>query len=246
MNTKNKECIIKMKSPIDIKALQALDKVFKKNDIPYWLTCGTLLGAVREGKPIEWDWDIDIAIFFKDLLRVYFIRKEFEKYGYAFKTVPKPGIWKDNKHVICVVPIKIYSGQLTQMYGWDLIAKMGHFVDRDLASVCEDRCLMSRLPNHLLFLLSLLFNQKRLKWGEYKWLGNFAYVEMCGDYYPIPEHVEEYLKYKYRDWRTPLKGVAWLKQERIINAAKWSRFDEKACLFEFEKQRELARDKKGK
>lgn len=213
---------------ISIEPLQVLDKIFKENDITYWLDCGTLLGAVREGGPIEGDFDIDISIFFNDLLKVYSIRKEFRKYGYSFEALPKPGICKNGKHLICVVPIKTYDGSLVQMYGWNLMSKMGYFVNRHLKS---------GVPYHFLFLFSLLFNAKRLKWGRRKWLGNFAYVKMCGDYYPIPEHVERYLEYKYLDWRTPLEGVDWVKQERAINSTKWCRFDEKACFFELEKRR---------
>ena len=150
---------MKMESPIDMNALRVLDRIFKENDITYWLTCGTLLGAVREGKPIEGDFDIDIAIFFEDLLRVYLIRKEFKKYGYSFTALPKPGICKEGKHLICVVPVKIHDGKLVQMYGWNLMSKMGYFVNRHLKS---------GLPYHLLFLFSLVFNAKRLRWGEYK------------------------------------------------------------------------------
>lgn len=212
--------------PIEIEVLQVLDKIFKEHDITYWLDCGTLLGAVRESKPIDWDLDIDISIFFKDLLRVYMLKKEFQKYGYEFRGLPKPGIYKDGEHLICIVTVEIQDGYLVQMFGWNWATKLGYFVNKYLKS---------GLIYQSLFLLSVLVAAPRLKWGEYKWLGNFAYVKMCGDYYPIPEHIEDYLEYRYSsNWRTPIRGIPWLKMEKAINSQRWHRFDEKAYVFEDE------------
>ncbi|GAG99692.1 unnamed protein product [marine sediment metagenome] len=208
---------------IDMRALQVMDKIFKEHDITYWLDCGTLLGAIREGKYIEWDGDIDISIFFKDVLRVYMLQKEFKKYGYEFRGLPKPGICKDKDHLICIIAAKIQDGKLVQMFGWNSVTKLVYLMSRHL------KLGLIRQP---LFLLSVLIAAPRLKWGEYKWLGNFAYVKMCGDYYPIPEHVEEYLEYRYSsNWRTPIKGIPWLKMERAINLQRWHGEDEKAYVF---------------
>ncbi len=37
--------------------------ILNSNNINYWICHGTLLGIIREGKLIEWDHDIDIAIW---------------------------------------------------------------------------------------------------------------------------------------------------------------------------------------
>lgn len=44
-----------------------IDKICKKHQIEYWLTAGTLLGAVRHQGFIPWDDDLDIMIQHKDL-----------------------------------------------------------------------------------------------------------------------------------------------------------------------------------
>lgn len=48
------------------KTLLDMDIILSENKQTYFLTCGTALGAVREGKFIEYDADIDLGIFASD------------------------------------------------------------------------------------------------------------------------------------------------------------------------------------
>lgn len=49
--------------------LEAVDHVCRRNNIPYWLASGTLLGAARHGGFIPWDDDVDIEILHSDKAR---------------------------------------------------------------------------------------------------------------------------------------------------------------------------------
>ena len=50
--------------------LNRVVSLFRQADIPCWLTCGSLLGAMRHGASIPWDDDTDINVLLKDEDRI--------------------------------------------------------------------------------------------------------------------------------------------------------------------------------
>ena len=53
-----------------------VDKICRKNNIPYFLESGTLLGAVRHSGFIPWDDDIDISVMLSDYPRLRKVLQE--------------------------------------------------------------------------------------------------------------------------------------------------------------------------
>ena len=52
-----------------LQMLKDIDEVCQKNDIPYWMTGGSALGAVRHKGFIPWDDDADIGMMREDYER---------------------------------------------------------------------------------------------------------------------------------------------------------------------------------
>ena len=61
-----------------------VDKVCRENDIRYWLSSGTLLGAVRHGGFIPWDDDLDIEMLKEDYEK--FMRVFVDNDDYVLQT----------------------------------------------------------------------------------------------------------------------------------------------------------------
>lgn len=57
-----------------------IDKVCKEHNIHYWLSSGTLLGAVRHGGFIPWDDDLDIEMMREDFLRFKKVWRDSEDF----------------------------------------------------------------------------------------------------------------------------------------------------------------------
>ena len=68
--------------------LKYIDKICRENNITYWLSSGTCLGAVRHGGFIPWDDDIDIEMLEKDYKKLRNIIKQQSKI---------PFIWQDRE-----------------------------------------------------------------------------------------------------------------------------------------------------
>jgi phosphorylcholine metabolism protein LicD len=51
---------------LEVEAFKELSQLLEAHQIPYWIDCGTCLGAYRYGGMIPWDIDIDISILSPD------------------------------------------------------------------------------------------------------------------------------------------------------------------------------------
>lgn len=77
-----------------LEILKVIDSFCRDNDIKYWLSSGTCLGAVRHGGFIPWDDDVDIEMMRSDFLKFEKLFKETNKYilqtHYNDKYYPTP------------------------------------------------------------------------------------------------------------------------------------------------------------
>lgn len=66
--------------------LKYIDAICQKYSIPYWLSSGTCLGAVRHGGFIPWDDDVDIEMFERDYNKFEKIMSQQHNSNYVFQT----------------------------------------------------------------------------------------------------------------------------------------------------------------
>ena len=98
-----------------MKHLKDIKEVLDKNSIPFWLEDGTMLGAVRDGRMIPWDHDIDLGSFvtsFKDdkvkrNLAKQFNQKEFSVYFFPYSV----SLHRDNFHTDIILLISAPNGR---------------------------------------------------------------------------------------------------------------------------------------
>jgi hypothetical protein len=70
---------IRMREEIAVKNLKEVKEIFDRAGVKYWLDSGTLLGAMRDGKIIEWDHDIDLGAMEDSWKKIASTLPEFEK-----------------------------------------------------------------------------------------------------------------------------------------------------------------------
>lgn len=102
--------------------LVTVDKVCRENGIRYWLSDGTMLGAVRHGGFIPWDDDADIAM----------PRPDYERFvKHADEWLPKPfELQTFEKDENCTSEfLKVIDGSTTLIERWSLNQVGGVYID---------------------------------------------------------------------------------------------------------------------
>ena len=169
------------------KDLIGIKKILDEEKITFWLIFGTLLGAVREKDFLEWDDNINIAIYEEDL-------------------IPKLDVLKDififSKFIVRRIPKK--RGTKINLYKHNhKISVEGLFLD---PSYCKNK-----------YRLSNKFRHPRKYFEEY------GEIEFKRKIFRVPSPVEKYLKFLYKDWKTPIKFDVLSKPEKWRNKQNYRR-----------------------
>ena len=225
--------LISLKEEIFINNLKEVKKAFDNYKVNIILDGGTLLGAYRDKKFIEWDDDIDFVMWMKDLDKAKLACKELKGYHIDINTgnyCPDINLYKDG----CPIGISLYTdiqgnvirkrieprhfiGQSLNYLHWvlnlyDAKSKKGRTSPEITEKIVE---LCQLIPNGI--------REKLVKivWSIYEKIDtthiehiipshffiNLSELEFYGMKFKVPKDTEGYLKFRYGDnWKTPIKS----------------------------------------
>jgi lipopolysaccharide cholinephosphotransferase len=218
----------KKKHVID-EQLEWITKLLDKYKINYMLDSGTLLGIVRDKKLIEWDKDIDISIFEEDIKKMDNILKEAKQKEYKIGASKYEGLITGFK----ISPNNFFYNLLYPLIPLNRIKgnrKLDIAVLREKGDFLWEPILFSKGSDKTGFvfwgykiirginrILQRLFKMPMIK-GFSKTgtrLVPKEYFKKSKTYLgmKIPYKSEEYLTFKYGNWKKPIKKWSYIRDD---------------------------------
>lgn len=220
--------------------LKHLKRVLDTNDIIYWIDCGTLLGAVRDGKIIPWDEDIDIGVWKNEFSKLTkSLEKLPENIHYWHKEQSANVFFKDCNVSIMVYDRKNYcalhSYYIECNYITGVIHSMVKLLEYEGNAIVVSRNIpipitkiiakfFSKIPLKIrLKLVPILENfhekhsSKAIVSVPARYFKNLSTINFYGMEFNVPSPVEEYLEFRYgEDWRIPKKDYVYYRDDGAI------------------------------
>lgn len=103
---------------IEKKALADITHLLNQSKIPWWVDCGTCLGAYRYGGAIPWDQDVDIAVLQIDFENVLHVLNQLDRKKYLVQD------WSSRDHPKSFIKVFIReSGTMIDIYHFAIAAE---------------------------------------------------------------------------------------------------------------------------
>lgn len=220
-----------MKEDSLINLLQQVKEVLDDQGIEFWLDCGTLLGAVRDGKFLPWEHDIDLGVWchnFLPKLRMI-VSKDLRNRGFKvhiyenYMNIRKEETVTDinfylinNDKAVCHQIIdkrykflNFFSNVLLSPHDYEVYKEKSLKIRFTMwAIISINRIMPSFLRKHIIKILPIVYN--KIKYKENLWVVPTKYfldlstINFYGMEFKVPAFTEEYLAYRYgEDWNIP-------------------------------------------
>jgi len=200
-----------MKKEKYVRALVTLKTIFDYYGITFWLDYGTLWGAIRDGKIMEFDNDIDVGVWLRDVSKISQTKKDFKRYGYDLRVNKNHLNYvihdiKTGEHLGCILFRKKVKGYAIRIK-FNLLTKWLRLLNIFNGGFGTKLAWKVVLGLHLyrdMEVSNKLENMRNLK--PYKFYNHW---------FLIPRYPERYLDWMYcnRDWR--IKATKPLHGEQV-------------------------------
>ena len=111
-----------------LEILQEIDRICQRNNIEYFVSCGTLLGAIRHGGYIPWDDDLDIEMKRLDYERFLKVAEKELSEGYEMANPIMDSKWNlPFSRILNTTEIPLYGERLQQFHGFPMQAGVDIF-----------------------------------------------------------------------------------------------------------------------
>lgn len=235
----------KKESLIDL--LLQIKKVLDQYNVTFWLECGTLLGAMRDGTFIPWEHDIDFGVWKSQFpnstqqsITKVFIEKGFQVWQTedcmtvknSDETFADINLYHlDGNHAIVsrYEPNNVI-GVLSYMFHKTLIVPYYYKINplksrKDFVRsffVIISRMLPSVLRKRLASLLITIYDKagtKAVPWVvPTHYIAGLSKILFLGIELNIPDKAEEYLSFRYgEDWRVPRQDWITTRDDNAVN-----------------------------
>ena len=183
---------------IAVRMLERVTSIFEDHGIKYVLTAGTLLGIYRENRLLPWDNDMDLRVFREDENQITKVISKIKRAGYLvrvrYQEKEDPPLKLDEVRII-----KIYNRKY-------LFAKGEVMMDCFIATRVDDQYVWSCGG----------INHYTKKSVPARFYDKFDDLTFKGKKYFIPSHVEDYLTFRYGDWKTPQEKWDYRRDDGAI------------------------------
>lgn len=216
--------------------LEWIAKLLERNNINYFINDGTLIGIIRDKKLIKWDMDIDIAIFEKDIKKMDKILKEAEKLRYKTNTyrylnrifgfsispdnffynlfypyIPKNRIEGNRKIDISVLREK--NGFLWKPVLFSKGSDKKGFIFYFYKLIRGLNTIIQRLTGTSI--IKGLYETGTCSVPSKYFKKSKTYLGL-----KIPYLAEDYLTFKYGNWKTPIKNWSYMRDDNSCKTEK--------------------------
>jgi len=229
-----------------VQLLAETKSIFDKHNITYWLDAGTLLGAVRNGRFIPWDRDMDLGTWHENIPKLTSISNEFREKGFEVLLDEHRDefIIKAEKSKLDVFLYSLINKRATHplfitrnWIGANLESlEFRLSINMEAHNSEEKTCLKTRLKRPMFGMIQTLPNLvkkklERICFFLYSKIGsqrffynvpngyftNLSTINFYGMRFNIPNKVNEYLTLRYGErWAIPNRNWIYYKDVPVL------------------------------